>query len=726
MPWSPRPWAPPWLISTQTPLMLERRLACYGTSLILALLLTPTVATATGTTGAGDPEVDLDELTPARRQELLESLVLFGASSQTDWPQRGASRKNSRPHLTGQSMSSTSALSALTSQDYVKASNSDLEDLFGSIDISGDTLVVGAWKEDSGANGVNGDQLDNNALDAGAVYVFVRQGGTWVQQAYLKASNSDAGDGFGQRVVIDGDTLVVGAHLESSASTTIGMGGMNNAAPEAGAAYVFVRNGTTWTQQAYLKASNAEAEDHFGMSLFLSGDTLVVASPGEDSNAFGVGGDQTDNSANGAGAVYLFERSGTTWSQSHYIKASNTNAGDVFGASLGFVGDTLLVGAPGEASSATGVDGDELDNSIPGSGAAYMFVRSAGIWTQEAYLKSQSPGTLDFFGINLALGEDFAAVGSIWEDSQATGIDGDWSDDNASNSGAAFVFRREEAAWAHEAYIKASNAEEGDWFGDELAIEGNTLVIGARGESSQATGTGGDQTDNSAVGSGAAYVFERNGGSWSQVEYLKSSNSEALDVFGQRVAIDEQTLVASSAGEDSDSNGVNGDQSDNSASAAGAVYSAEFANLAYCFCSNAAPCGNTGGAETGCANSTGQGASLAALGGSSLSADSLSFSGSGMPALATALLFQGNAREGGGQGLFFGDGLRCVASSIVRLELVQTDAGGQALSSVSLAGASGALPGDRRYYQLWYRDSVGSPCGTGFNLTNAVEVAWTR
>ena len=127
--------------------------------------------------------------------------------------------------------------------------------------VSGDTVVVGAIGEDSNATGVNGDQSDNSATDSGAAYVFVRSGTNWSQQAYLKASNTGAGDHFGISVAVSGDTVVVGAHGEDSNATGVNGNQSDNSAIDSGAAYVFVRSGTNWSQQAYLKASNTGADD---------------------------------------------------------------------------------------------------------------------------------------------------------------------------------------------------------------------------------------------------------------------------------------------------------------------------------------------------------------------------------------------------------------------------------------------------------------------------------
>ncbi len=239
--------------------------------------------------------------------------------------------------------------------------------------ISGDTVVVGAIGESSAATGVNGNQLDNTAPAAGAAYVFVRSGGVWSQQAYLKASNTGQQDGFGVSVAISGDTVVVGAPQEDSAATGVDGNQADNTASNAGAAYVFVRSGGVWTQQAYLKTSNTGAGDNFGNGVAVSGDTVVVGARLESSAATGVDGNQLDNSAFESGAAYVFVRSGGVWSQQAYLKASNTGAGDFFGANVAISGDTVVVWAPFEASAATGVNGNQADNTAADAGAAYVF-----------------------------------------------------------------------------------------------------------------------------------------------------------------------------------------------------------------------------------------------------------------------------------------------------------------------------------------------------------------
>ena len=209
-----------------------------------------------------------------------------------------------------------------------------------------------------------------------------------VQQGYLKASNTNANDQFGYLVAFSGDTLVVGAPQEGSNATGVNGDQANNSATNSGAVYVFTRTGGVWTQQAYLKASNTDAGDQFGVSVAISGDTLAVGAMFEASNATGVNGDQTDNSAPNAGAVYIFTRTGGVWTQQAYLKASNTDAGDNFGVTVALKDDTLAVAAYDEASNATGVNGNQADNSARGTGAVYVFTRTAGVWSQQAYIKA--------------------------------------------------------------------------------------------------------------------------------------------------------------------------------------------------------------------------------------------------------------------------------------------------------------------------------------------------
>ncbi len=465
---------------------------------------------------------------------------------------------------------------------YLKASNTDAGDQLGvAVGASGDTVVIGAEDEDSNATGVNGDETDNSSGIAGAAYVFVRNGGSWSQEAYLKASNTGTFDRFGESVAISGDTIVVGASLEDSGATGVNGNQADDGTGNAGAAYVFLRTGTTWSQQAYLKAPAVDASDNFGGSVAISGDTIVVGAAWEDGGETGVNGDPTDNSVQNAGAAYVFVRTGTTWSQQAYLKASTIDVNDFFGLSVAVSGDTVVIGARHEDSGATGVNGDQLDDGAADAGAAYVFVRNGTTWTQEAYLKASNAEAGDFFGIAVAASENTIAVGASSEDSSAAGVNG--GEGNGSlNSGAVYLFVRGASGWSQQAYLKASHNGGGDLFGDALAIHEDSLVVGATSEDSDATGVDGDPFNNLLARSGAAYLFRRGGSTWSQRAYLKASNTGSNDRFGESVAVSEDVVVVGAYLEDSNATGVDGNQSDDNAQAAGAAYAFDLPPYASC------------------------------------------------------------------------------------------------------------------------------------------------
>jgi len=453
---------------------------------------------------------------------------------------------------------------------YLKAGKPDYSDWFGetiALSRDGTTLAVGARYEDSNAVGVNGDQFNNSAANSGAVYIFVRSESGWHLQAYIKASNTGTRDEFGSSVSLsdDGNTLAVGAPWEDSSATGINNNENDNAAADSGAAYIFSRNGTTWSQQAYIKASNTDPGDKFGNTLSLSGDgnTLAVSAPREDSSATGINGNENDNAVTDSGAVYLFTRSGNSWNQQAYLKADttetndwfgislalngngnrlaagklsadysgkvcifarsngiwtqegsligdNTTNGDQFGRALSFSndGNTLAAGAHLEDSGAAGVDGDGNDNSAFNSGAAYIFIRNGNGWNQQAYIKASNPEDSDQFGRALSLNGDgnMLIIGAPMEDSGAIGINGDSSDNTATNAGAAYVFVRDNGTWFQQAYVKAPNTAPGDRFGGAVSLALDVLAIGSPLENSNATGVNGT-SNGIASDSGATYLY---------------------------------------------------------------------------------------------------------------------------------------------------------------------------------------------------------------------------
>ena len=377
-------------------------------------------------------------------------------------------------------------------QAYLKPGNVSAASLFGtSVAVSGEVIVVGAPQEDSAAE------------NSGAVYVFIRRDGVWIQEAMLKASNPRVLADFGSSVSISGDTIVVGSYRESGGSTGVngpqGDAGQTNA----GAAYVFTRGPSGWAQQAYLKASNTSYGNEFGYSVAISADTIVVGARQEDSDATGVNGSQNNNRAAAAGAAYVFSRTSGVWVQEAFLKASNTGAYDLFGTSVAISGDTIVVGASDEDGGSTGINGNQSDNSKAQAGAAYVFVRNAGGWSQQAYLKSGHPELSGRFGLAVSISADVVAAGETGDDSPATGTGGNPAATGAANSGAVWTFRRSGEEWSQLAYIKAGNTDTNDYFGTSCSLCADRLLAGAELEFSANS----NPADNSLMGAGSAYVF---------------------------------------------------------------------------------------------------------------------------------------------------------------------------------------------------------------------------
>ncbi len=395
----------------------------------------------------------------------------------------------------------------------------------------------------------------------------------WTQEAYIKASIPGAGDQFGYAIALsaDGTTLAVGAPMDGSAVTGIydeHPDPADDSAYSSGAVYVFTRTDGGWSQQAFIKASNTGSNDQFGSALALSaaGNTLAVSAYFEDSNATGINGDQDDDSVNQSGAVYVFTRTGTSWSQDAYMKASNTGEpgeADTFGYTIAMSdgGDTIAVGAPSEDSAASGIDGNESDNSAMAAGAVYVFVRRGdGRWSQQAYVKSSNPRANVLFGYAVALDGNGGTLAA-----------GAYDEDGG--RGAGYIFTRIGDRWSEQARLQASNMEAGDSMGAWVAIsdDGDTVAAGAADEDSFLTGVnpgdqgGADQTTNTSVG--AAYVFASTESRWLQEAYIKASNAGHEDWFGVRLALsgDGTTLVVGAPNEDSAATGFAGDQDDDSA-----------------------------------------------------------------------------------------------------------------------------------------------------------------
>jgi hypothetical protein len=376
-------------------------------------------------------------------------------------------------------------------------------DFFGTsvaLSSDGNTALIGAYLETTSPNSANG-----------AAYVFTRSAGTWTQQQKLLASDAATGDNFGISVALsaDGNTALIGAYLEKTSPYS------NN-----GAVYVFTRSDSTWTQQQKLLASDRASNESFGYSVSLSadGNTALIGAYLEDTSP------NTDN-----GAAYVFTRSGSTWTEQQKLLASDATGFYQFGftVDLSSNGDTAIVGAM---------------DAISENGAAYVFTRSGSTWTEQQKLLSSDLESGDRFGQNVSISSDgnTAIIGSAFEDTSPN-----------LNNGAAYVFTRSGGTWTQQQKLLSSDGTGNDYFGASVALssDGNTALIGAYLETT---------SPNSF--NGAAYVFTRSGSTWTQQQKLLASDRASSDNFGISVALsaDGNTALIGAYLEDTSPNSNNG------------------------------------------------------------------------------------------------------------------------------------------------------------------------
>lgn len=363
--------------------------------------------------------------------------------------------------------------------------------------------------------------LATGVIFTGSLAIF-HDGTSLASTVLLRASDAQGSDYFGEAVAIsgDGNTIIVGAYGED--------GGSGNPAGGSGAVYVFSRNNGVWTEQAILRASDPQVGDQFGYSVAInsSGDTIIVGAYSEDGGS--------GNPAADAGAAYVFTQSGGIWSQQAILHASDRQPGDYFGYSVAISsdGNTALMGAYGE----DGGSGDPI--SI--TGAAYVFTRTGGTWSEQSILRAGDRQSSDYFGyaVNISGDGNTAILGAYGEDG-GTG-------NPAGESGAAYVFTRSGSVWTQQAILRASDFQAGDQFGYTVSINssGDTVVVGARGED----GGSGNPLSNA----GAAYVFTQSGGVWSEQAILRASDAQAVDRFANSVSIssDGNTIVSGASRDD--------------------------------------------------------------------------------------------------------------------------------------------------------------------------------
>jgi hypothetical protein len=347
------------------------------------------------------------------------------------------------------------------------ASDGEATDFFGySVAIKEDTAIVGAF----------GD--DDNGSFSGASYIFRFDGSNWIEEAKLLASDGAATDFFGYSVAIEEDSVIIGAYGDESYT---------------GAAYIFRFDGSNWTQEQKLLASDGAASDNFGRSVSVSGDTVIVGAECEN--------DKGDDS----GSAYIFRYNGSSWGEEAKLTASDGATGDGFGFSVVIKEDTAIVGAYGDESY---------------TGAAYVFRFDGSNWIQEQKLLASDGAVYDRFGYSLAIDDNTAVVGAYLDD------------DNGGGSGAAYVFRFDGSNWIQEAKLTADDGAANDYFGHSVAIDNDTVINGAWGD------------DDNGNASGSAYVFSRDGSDWNQEAKLTASDGEAVDHFGYHsVTISEDTVI---------------------------------------------------------------------------------------------------------------------------------------------------------------------------------------
>ena len=361
----------------------------------------------------------------------------------------------------------------LACQQKLTASDKADGDHFGySVAVGGGTALVGArYDDDLGSS-------------SGSAYVFVRSGAAWTEQQKLTASDGMYHDQFGHSVSVDGNTAVVGADQDDDMGS------------DSGSTYVFVRSGTTWTEQQKLTASDGAEDDRFGDTVALDGDTVVV------------GARLTDELGPDSGSAYVFVRSGTTWTQQQKLTASDGASDDRFGYSVAVDADTAVVGAPLT---------DDLGSN---SGSAYVFLRSGTTWTQQQKLTASDGAESDRFGYSVSLDGDTVAVGAT--------LTGDFG---STGTGAVYVFVRSGTTWAEQQKLTASDGVQADGFGDSVALAGDTAVVGASAD------------DDLGGSSGSVYVFVRRGTSWRERYKLTASDGGELDEFGLSVSLDGNTAL---------------------------------------------------------------------------------------------------------------------------------------------------------------------------------------
>ncbi len=359
-------------------------------------------------------------------------------------------------------------------QAMLLASDGAMWDFFGrAVAVHGDTVVVGSASD------------DDKGSASGSAYVFVRKGLAWSQQKKLVPADGAADDRFGTSVAVNGETVAVGAVRDDDKGSN------------SGSVYVYTRSGAAWSLQKKVVPADGGKDDTFGQSVALHKDTLAASSPADD-----------DKGGN-AGAVYVFTRSGTAWSQQQKLTAGDPAANDFFGSSVGLDGDTLVAGSPGE------------ETTTWDSGAAYVFVRSGATWSQQQKLTAKLFGVFDNFGASVSVSGDVLVVGVPRDDVKLV------------DQGGAYVFVRSGTTWSQATFVSAADGKPADLYGGAVAVSSGEVLVGA------------EKKDIVKNDEGAVYSYTKSGASWTLLQKVlaQKPGGSGGDWLGLSVALDGDTAV---------------------------------------------------------------------------------------------------------------------------------------------------------------------------------------
>ncbi len=366
-------------------------------------------------------------------------------------------------------------------QKLTARDGSSLDRLGYSVAISRDTIVAGSIMDSIGPSS-----------EQGSATVFTRSANVWAEQATLIALDGASQDAFGVSVAIDGDTIAVGAYKDATGETLL-----------QGSVYIFVRNGDQWTQQAKLVATGGDENDVFGYSVALDGNTLVVGAPGRDTELAAYG------------AAYVFVRTGNTWTQQAMLQHAVGWTSDNYGLAVAIDGETLVVST-----------GRHDVGTKQNQGAAWVYTRSGGTWTERAKLTASDAASFDEFGCSVDIDGDTIVVGSF----APIGAN--------DYQGAAYIFQRSGGLWREETKLTIAEGAVNDRFGFSVALEGDTAVVGAIGDD-----VGNHQNQ------GTISIFKRSGNGWSLHAKRTVSDGDLFDNVGYCVGISGDDIAAGTPGD---------------------------------------------------------------------------------------------------------------------------------------------------------------------------------